>query len=168
MPADVVKPCPACGFELGPAACRDLFDDVTLRVRELAWTGSLPTWRLMHDVYFVQHEEEFCGRYTGLVMHLGGLCWALEHDGAEPGYRALQQLVERHSWDGEPYPPPPGIPADRGSITIASLKDADTPDRLVAGVDRWARATWLAYASLQDAARGWVSQALKLREAGGG
>ena len=166
MTPAAVEPCPACGFDLGHDACRDLFNDVTLRVRELAWTGSLPTWRLMHDVYFVQHEEEHCARYKGLVMHLGGLCWALEHDGSEPGYRALQQLVERNPWEGQPYPPAPGIPKDRGTVTIASLKDAASPDRLVAGVDRWARATWLAYADLQGVAREWVDQALKLREVG--
>ena len=155
-----------CGFPGGRDACKALFDDVSLRVRELAWTGSLSTWRLMHDVYFVQHEEEYCARFKGLVMHLGGLCWGLEHGAGEKGYRALQKLVERDPWKGLSYPPAPGIPKARGTITVASLKDAEEPERLVAGVDRWARAVWLAYAGLQPLARDWVKQALMLKEMG--
>lgn len=165
MPSTAVEPCPMCGLNAGREACKSMFDDVALRVRALAWTGSLPTWRLMHDVYFVQHEEEFCGRYKGLVMHLGGLCWALEHDGSEPGYRALQKLVESDPWKAEAYPPPPGIPKQRGTVTVASLETADDPERLMAGVDRWARATWLAFSDLQPMARDWVKQAFLLREA---
>ena len=51
-------------------------------------------------------------------------------------------------------------------MTVASLKDADEPDRLVAGVDRWARAAWLAYAGLQPLARDWIKQALMLKRIG--
>jgi hypothetical protein len=155
--------CPGCGFPAGRLACQALFDDVALRVRALAWTGSMKTWRMMHDVYDIQHEEDFCGRYKGLVVHLGGVCWAIEHGGSETGYRALQQLIERQSWDHLPYPPPPGIPTARGSITVASLRDLNQPDLLTAGVDRWARAAWVAYADLQPLAREWVQQALALR-----
>ena len=131
-----------------------------LRVRALAWSGSMKTWRLMHDVYFIQHEEKYCGRYKGLVMHLGGVCWALEHGGMESGYRALQRLVERDPWQSLTYPPAPGIPKSRGAITIASLKGAEDSERLTAGVDRWARSAWQAYAPLQPLAREWVQQAL--------
>ena len=147
---------------MGRAGCQDLFNDVALRVRALAWTDSMKTWRLMHDVYDVQHEEEFCGRYRGLVMHLGGVCWAIEFGGAETGYRALQHLVELDPWHDRPYPPPPGIPKARGSITVASLRDLAEPQLIIAGVDRWARATWLAYADLHGVAREWVHQALAL------
>lgn len=162
----LVEPCLGCGFAAGRAACQALFDDVALRVRALAWTDSLKTWRLMHDVYDIQHEEDFCGRYKGLVMHLGGVCWALEHGGSERGYRALQRLVERNPWVGAEYPPAPGIPASRGAITVASLRDLTEPVLLVNGVDRWARSVWTAYADLQALAREWVQQALTLRSAG--
>jgi hypothetical protein len=135
--------------------------DVALRVRALAWTGSMPTWRLMHDVYSIQHEEEYCGRYTGLVIHLGGVCWGLEHGGREAGYRALQKYVEAKPWGDLAYPPSPGIPKDRGAITVGSLKEANEPERLASGVDRWARSAWVAYASLQPLAREWVAAATK-------
>ena len=161
MNASNAPRCPGCGFPGGREACQDLFNEVALRVRALAWTGSMKTWRLMHDVYDVQHEEDFCGRYRGLVMHLGGLCWALEHGGAESGYRALQRLIERDPWEGQPYPPSPGIPQQRGTITVATLRDLDAPDLLMNGVDRWARSAWMAYAGLHALARQWVKQAME-------
>jgi hypothetical protein len=158
--ADSSTTCPGCGLPEGRAACQDLMNEIALRVRELAWTGSLTTWRLMHDVYCIQHEEEYCGRYTGLVIHLGGVCWALEHGGKESGYRALQRYAERKPWGNQPYPPAPGIPVERGTITVASLKEANDPERLAAGVDRWARSAWVAYADLQPLAREWVLAAV--------
>ena len=155
--------CPGCGFAGGREACQSLFNDIALRVRAIGWTDSMKTWRLMHDVYDIQHEEDFCGRYKGLVIHLGGVCWALEHGGTETGYRALQRLIERNSWEHVTYPPPPGIPAARGSITVAALREAETPELLTAGVDKWARSAWQAYSGLQPVARQWVKQALDLR-----
>ena len=155
-----MRSCPGCGFTGGREACQNLFNDIALRVRAIAWTDSLKTWRLMHDVYDIQHEEDFCGRYKGLVMHLGGVCWALEHGGTESGYRALQKLVERNPWQHVSYPPAPGIPAARGAITVAALRDAETPELLIAGVDKWARSAWQAYSGLHPVARQWVKQAL--------
>jgi hypothetical protein len=114
----------------------------------------------MHDVYCIQHEERYCGRWRGLVAHLGGVCWALEHNGSERGYRALQKLVEKDLWENEPYPPYPGIPQSRGQFTVAVLKDLDSPPLLVSGVDKWARATWVAYGQLQPLARDWIAKAL--------
>jgi hypothetical protein len=151
--------CP-CGYPPGRQACQEMFDDVALRVRALAWTDSLKTWRLMHDVYSVQHEEEFCGRYRGLIEHLGGVCWGLEHGGSEKGYRALQKYIERDLFKNDPYPPPPGIPKNRGAFTAAILKDLDQPVLLVNGVDKWARSAWVAYEPLQPLARRWISEAM--------
>jgi len=150
----------ACGFPDGKQDCREIFNDVALRVRELAWTGSLSTWRLMHDVYAIQHEEEWCGRWRGLIAHLGGVCWALEHNASERGYRAIQKFMERDLYKRDPYPPPPGIPKSRGQFTVAILKDLDEPEMLINGVDKWARSAWLAYSGLQPLARQWIKQAL--------
>ena len=152
--------CPGCGFAGGRAACQDVFDDVSLRVRALAWTDSLKTWRLMHDVYSIQHPADFCATYDRLVVHLGGVCWALEHGAQERGYRALQQAAERNPWAHEVYPPEPGLPAARGTVTVAHLASLAEPPLLIAGVDRWARAAWMAYAALQPLARTWVQQSL--------
>ena len=153
--------CDLCGFPGGDRqACQDAFTDVSLRVRALAWTGSLTTWRLMHDVYSIQHEEDFCGRWRGLIAHLGGVCVALEFGGTERIYKALAKFIERDHLDGQPYPPPPGIPADRGAITVAILKDLHEPVLLGNGVDRWARSVWLAYEPLQPLARDWVRAAI--------
>ncbi len=92
--------CQSCGYPGERQECQDVFTDVTLRVRALAWTGSLSTWRLMHDVYSIQHEEDFCGRWRGLIAHLGGVCLALEFGGHERHYRALQKFIERDHLEG--------------------------------------------------------------------
>ena len=152
------SPCPGCGHAGGRQECQDVFNDVALRVRALAWTGSLQTWRLMHDVYAIQHPEDLCGTFGKLVLHLGGVCVGLEHDGAERVYRALQKLVDRDDWRNATYPPA-GMPASRGTFTADSLKSFDEPMLLVNGVDRWARSAWVAYEPLQIWARNWVAQA---------
>jgi hypothetical protein len=150
--------CSGCGLAGGRAYCQDLFNDASLRVRALAWTDSLKTWRLMHDVYALQHPEDLCTTWKDLVVHLGGVAWALEHDGSERGHRALLQLAGRKA-DTEPFPPPPGWPASRGTVLVNSLEKLGEPMLLVAGIDRWARATWLAYTALQPQAREWLQQA---------
>jgi hypothetical protein len=154
--------CPGCGFEGGLKACADTFRDVSLRVRALAWTDSLKTWRLMHDVYAVQHPTEFCPGYPALIVHLGGLGWALEHDAEERGYRALAQLATQAVWQRAPFPPEPGLPERRGAVLVSSLSMLHDPSLLVAGIDRWARATWLAYAPLHATVREWLQQAAQL------
>lgn len=131
-------------------------------MRALAWTDSLKTWRLMHDVYSLQHPDELCPAFRELIIHLGGVGWALEHDGDERGYRALQQVAERSGWAHQPFPPPPGFPATRGTILVSSLERLSEPSLLVSGIDRWARSTWLAYAPLQPVAREWIQQAVQL------
>ena len=158
--------CSGCGLGAGRQRCQDLFTDVSLRVRALAWTDSLKTWRLMHDVYALQHPADLCTSYADLIVHLGGVAWALEHDGSERGHRALAQLAARPDWQHAPYPPAPGWPDGRGSILVSSLETLSEPLLLVAGIDRWARATWLAYAPLQATARDWIQQASQMTPAG--
>lgn len=153
--------CPGCGLSGGRQTCQDVFADVSLRVRALAWTDSLKSWRLMHDVYALQHPEELVPSYRELVLHLGGVAWALEYDATERGHRALQQVANRPAWQHATYPPP-GWPAERGTVRVNSLMPLAEPMLLSAGIDRWARATWLAYAPLQGLAREWVQQATAL------
>jgi len=154
-----MAPC-ICGFPGGPEACRAAFYALQARFRELAGANDMRVWRVMHDVYSVQHEPEFCGRYRGLVMHLGGLCWAIEHGGHENGYRALQRLVSADPWKGVPYPPGPGLPATFGALTIADVTGARDREALIEAIERWANAAWAAYAALHPVARTWVHDAL--------
>ena len=113
MTAPLIDPCPGCGYKAGRTACQDLFNDVALRIRALAWTGSMQTWRLLHDVYDIQHEADFCGRYRGLIMHLGGVCLALEHGGEERDYKKLQKFVELDLLEGQ------AVPARAGDSGVA-------------------------------------------------
>ena len=150
--------CPGCGLPGGRKTCQDVFDDVSLRVRALAWTDSLKSWRLMHDVYALQHPADLLPSYRDLILHLAGVALALEFDGSERGYRALQQVAQQPAWQHESFPPPE-LPTNRGTIRASSLAPLTEPLLLVSGIDRWARATWLAYAPLQARAREWVHQA---------
>lgn len=159
---NAIDSCPGCGLTGSRQTCQDTFNDVSLRVRALAWTDSLKTWRLMHDVYSLQHPEDLCPSFKELIAHLGGVAWAIEHDGSERGHRALQQVAGRNGWQHQAFPPAPGFPAQRGSILVSSLAKLAEPPLLVAGIDRWARATWLAYAGLQPLAREWIQQAVQL------
>ncbi len=153
-------PCAGCGLAAGRQVCQDTFNDVSLRVRALAWTDSLKTWRLMHDVYALQHPDDQCTTYKDLIVHLCGVAWAIEHGGNERGHRQILQFASRPEWEHEPFPPAPGIPEARGSILVTSLARLAEPQLLVSGIDRWARATWMAYAALQLPAREWVQQAV--------
>ncbi len=159
---DTPDTCSGCGLAGGRARCQDLFNDVSLRVRALAWTDSLKTWRLMHDVYALQHPGDLCASFKDLIVHLGGVAWALEHDGSERGHRALLQLAGRDGWQQQSFPPPPGWPVSRGSVLVSSLEKLAEPPLLMAGIDRWARATWVAYVDLQPQAREWIQQAALL------
>ena len=162
-----------CGFPDGAEACRHLLYELQARFRALGTGGDLATWRTLHDVYAVQHEEEFCGRAKGLVAHLGGLCVAIEHHGHEQVYRKLAKLVERVPSHRRPagvaspglgdayaYPPAAEIPAARGTLTIARLRSVDDVPGLSRAIDEWARSTWAAFATLQPVARAWVKDAL--------
>jgi hypothetical protein len=80
--------------------------------------------RAAHDAYSVQHEEKYCGRAKGLAAHLGGLCVAVEHRAHPNVYRQLHRWLDRTDWRRVPYPPPAGIPAARGAVTIADARRA--------------------------------------------
>src|SRR5262245_4109853 len=110
--------------------------------------------RLFVDVYALQHPDRYCASFKSLAAHLAHVCWSLEHGGtralpSEP----IRTWVERH-----PHLRKPPLPNARGSLTVADVRAA-TPAQHQADVDRWARATWAAYADLHDLARAWVRDA---------
>jgi hypothetical protein len=121
--------------------------------------------RAGHDAYSVQHEERYCGRAKGLAAHLGGLCVAVEHRAHPNVYRQLHRWLDRTDWRKVPYPPPQGIPRERGAITIADVHRAlaGSSDEYARVLDAWVRSAWEAFGPLQPLARAWVAEALALR-----
>lgn len=146
--------CEGCGLIIdgGFAGCLVLYQ------RTLVLSGALPTHvglgRLAFDTYSVQHPNRYCISAKSLAAHLGGLCWGLEHGGDPRGYEYL-----RRSLDGPGRFPKPALPSHRGTLTIADVATGDEASQ-APRVEAWARATWAAYADLQDWARARVRIAL--------
>ncbi len=102
--------------------------------------------------------DTYCVSAKSLAAHLGGLCWALEYGGHPSGYRALDRFL-----DGPQRFDKPALPAVRGALTIGDVAAAGAAAARADALDRWARATWEAYADLQPLARRWIAEALAAR-----
>jgi len=116
---------------------------------------------MMVDTYSLQHPDEFCASAKSLAAHLTGLCAVLEYPNHPTILKVLLEWLERH-----PAPEKPVLPSARGAVTIAEAYGAPDATRLLAAADRWARATYEAYAPLHPLARGWVDEALSRRTPG--
>jgi hypothetical protein len=103
----------------------------------------------------MQHPDRYCVSAKSLAAHLTGMCWALEFSGHPSGLKALQGWL-----DGPRRIEKPALPAFRGSLTVADVRDAHDPQAHAAAIERWARSTWEAYSALHPVARRWVEEAL--------
>src|SRR5262249_51418463 len=135
---------------------RRIFDE--LLARDFADARYFTVHRLMVDTYCLQHPDAYCASTKSLLAHLTGLGWLIEHGASRAvGSESLRRWVESRA--SRVRPP---LPAVRGRITIADVRDAGTPILYAHAVDRWARATWEAYAPLHAVVRGWIHEALAL------
>jgi hypothetical protein len=155
MPEPSVR-CSGCGLEIpgGDAGCQALMDE--LLARHFSDASYFGVHRLFVDVYCLQHPERYCASFKSLAAHLAHVCWSLERAGtkAVPS-EPIRRWVERH-----PHLEKPPVPAARGLMTVADVAAVSTPAEHHQQVERWARATWEAYADLQPPAREWVEAAL--------
>ncbi len=150
--------CAGCGLVVpeGTSGCRAMFDELAVR----QWDKPLAyrIRRMMVDTYSLQHPDSFCASAKSLTAHLTGLCAALEYPSHPTILRVLQRRLDRG-----PALVKPALPAPRGALTVAEAYGAPNAEGVIAAADRWARATWEAYAPLHPLARRWVSEALALR-----
>lgn len=145
--------CSGCGLMVvgGLDGCQAIFDDES--AREYADVRFAARRRMVVDTYCLQHAERYCASAISLAAHLTGLCIAMEHRGREEElHGAIQRWLSRRP---ELIKPP--LPAARGPLTIAAVRDATELIDHRAAVDGWARGTWDAYAALQPIAREWVA-----------
>jgi hypothetical protein len=140
-------------IEGGTAGCRAIFEE--LIARDFSDLGYFSVHRMLVDTYSLQHPDSYCRSAKSLAAHLCGLCQILETE----ANRAVGDAALRRWLDGKVSLAKPEIPAFRGDLTIASVRDATTPADHAAAVDRWAESTWRAYASLHDLARDWLERA---------
>lgn len=137
----------------GTDGCRAIFDE--LAGRDFTDARYFLTHRLLVDVYSLQHPERYCASAKSLAAHLCGLCEILERGAS----RAVGTESLRRWLDGARELDKPELPADRGALTIADVRDAATPEEHARRVEAWARSTWAAYAPLHALAREWLDRA---------
>lgn len=150
-----LQPCDGCGLRVqgGTEGCRALFEELV--GRDFSNALYFGVHRLLVDVYSLQHPARYCKSAKSLAAHLCGLCGILE-DGAS---RAVGEEKLRRWLDGKIDIEKPELPSFRGELTIESVRDAPDPATYADAVERWARSTWEAYASLQPLAREWLERA---------
>jgi hypothetical protein len=150
-----VEACGECGFVVpgGSAGCQRAFEELVARDFSNVLFGR---WhRALVDVYALQHPDRYCASAKSFAAHAGGLCCWLERGGDAETYRALQRFL-----DGRSPIVRPATPTMRGALTIGDVAAAAGPRAYGEALDRWARATWSAYAALHTTARGYLDAAL--------
>jgi hypothetical protein len=140
--------------EGGEAGCQAIFEE--LMARDFGNVLYFRSHRMLVDTYALQHPERYCASPKSLAAHLIGLCWILEHD----GNRAVGGEELRRWLNGSPKIEKPALPAARGDLTIASVREARDPESHGRAVEAWARSTWQAYAALHPLARRWIETAV--------
>src|SRR3954452_4292100 len=151
--------CGGCGLIVagGTGACRAMFDRIAMPA--LADNPFLRWRRLLVDTYSLQHPDPFCVSATSLAAHLTGLGWILEYRGdAASGSEQLRRWL-----NSKPVLVKPPLPSSYGHVRIDALLEARSPDEVAGAIQRWADATWQAYAGLHPIARKWIEQALAYR-----
>jgi len=150
--------CCGCGLEVqhGTAGCRRLFEE--LLARDFSDARYFRVHRLMVDTYCLQHPDEYCASTKSLLAHLTGVGWLLENDVSRAvGSQALRRwIAASHASLNKPP-----LPSERGRLTVADVRNTTTPIMYAHAVDRWARATWEAYAPLHETVRQWIREALE-------
>jgi hypothetical protein len=147
--------CDGCGLETpgGSAGCQAIFEE--LLARDFSDPRYFRVHRMLVDTYSLQHPDRYCKSAKSLAAHLCGLCQILEARAS----RSVGDAALRRWLDGTFSLSTPEVPAVRGDLTIASVRDAATPADHAAAVERWAASTWRAYAPLHDIARNWLERA---------
>jgi len=150
-----LQPCDGCGLRVpgGTEGCRALFDELV--ARDFSHALYFRVHRLMVDVYSLQHPACYCKSAKSLAAHLCGLYSILEAGAS----RAVGDEALRRWLDGKVDLEKPELPSVRGELTIDSVRGASDPESYARAVDRWARSTWTAYASLHPLAREWFERA---------
>ena len=154
-----VERCEGCGLAVagGTAGCQSIMDNLlALHFGDATYFGA---HRLFVDTYALQHPDRYCASFKSLAAHLSHLCWSLEQGGspALPS-EELRRWVELH-----PDLSKPALPAFRGKLTIDHTARTADGEAHARAVEEWARATWEAYASLQELARQWIRSAREPR-----
>lgn len=151
--AGQAEPCPDCGAPLGGrAGCDAAFHQLGVRAAEDARFAYRR--RAIVDAYALQHPA-YVLSVKSLAAHLCGLCAAIERSGDPRAERAI--------WSALRVPPDavkPPLPAARGSLTVAGLHHAATPEAFRAAADAWIADVWAAWSEHHALARRWLDYSM--------
>jgi len=148
--------CGDCGAPFGDRqGCEAAFHEVGARA--LSDVRFAYRRRAVVDAYSLQHPAYILS-LKSFAAHLCGLCAAVER-GADP-------RAERAIWSDLRIPPDaakPALPTLRGSLTIAGLHQAETPEAFHTAADAWIADVWLAWHEHHALARRWLDYAIEQR-----
>jgi hypothetical protein len=157
MPPDNHQtPCEDCGAPLGGrVGCDAAFHE--LGARAVTEAGFAYRRRAIVDAYCLQHPA-YVLSLKSLAAHLCGLCAALE--------RASDPRADRAIWSDLPIPAASTklpLPVGRGTLTVAGLYHASTPEAFRAAADAWIADVWAAWSVHHPLARDWLDYAIAKR-----
>ena len=167
------NPCPGCGSTVpavdGPTdpyggaspGCWALFQRVT--IRDYGEFRYPQAHRLIVDAYMSQHPGYAtpAGRRS-VVVHLVGLCLALERGVAGRAVGQIMACVFPDKGDIAPLEPVPPL----GELTVASLLDGTDLGSHARLARTWAEAVWRAWTPFHSAVCEWADQAAAVGRSG--
>lgn len=143
-----------CGAALGGVeGCVARTHDLLVQAQQDARYAGV--YRLAFDAFCMQHPERYGVSAKSYAAHLMGLCHGIEHADRPNTYWAIPAWLNRP----RDIPKPPLL-KNRGTVTIADLDDAASPEEHASRVRAWAQNVWQAYASQHATARAWLQQAV--------
>lgn len=153
IPADDHIPCEDCGAPFGGrTGCDSAFHE--LGTRAYADMAFAYRRRAVVDAYCLQHPAYILS-LKSLAAHLCGLCAAVERPSNERATRAV--------WSELRIPPDarkPDAPAVRGTLTVATVYHAATPEAFRAAADAWIEDVWTAWSAHHALARAWLDYSI--------
>lgn len=157
MASEESETCTRCGAIVkgGTSGCHAELDEMlALHYTDPAYAAvSL----LLVDAHALQHPEDHGLKNN--AFHLVNLCWILEFAGS-PALGRTQRRIQQ-AFNGIPEdlkeltPPAPG---KRGSMTIADVINANTPEDHAEKVWAWAESVWQAWVKHHEWARSWLEK----------
>jgi hypothetical protein len=142
-----------CGARVGGRqACQEIFNELSAQAWSSPARGSVHN--LVVDAYAMQHSEEYGRSVKSYIAHLTALCCGVEAAGDRELYWQIPRWL-----DGRVDLVRPQDLPDRGSLTIADVRNPAREEEYPELVRRWASDVWQAYAVLHETARQWLNEA---------